>query len=133
MPIPHPRRRVGGGGLLDRRGPVWDWAPPGWYCEVLPSGQRSLVRSQPIVDPELLWWRSHGPLTIQRLASPTEVVQHRVMAEDEHVRRYMVALEARSNNTWQILQGSHGSYTPVMVPSLWVSTARSDTRRALGF
>ena len=99
MPIPHPRRRVSGRGLLDRMGPIRDWAPPGWYWEVLPSGQRSLVRSQPVVDPELLWWQSHGPLTIQRLASPAEVVQHRVLAEDEHVRRYMVALEARSDNT----------------------------------
>ena len=38
MPIPHPRRRrLGGGGLLDQ-GHVRDWAPPGWYWEVLPSG-----------------------------------------------------------------------------------------------
>ena len=34
MPIPHPRRRVGGGRhLLDQMGHVRDWAPPGWYWE----------------------------------------------------------------------------------------------------
>ena len=75
MPIPHPRRRVGGGGLLlEPMGPVREWAPPGWYWEVLPSGRRNLVRSQPIVDPDVSWWWSHGPWTIQRLESPAEVV-----------------------------------------------------------
>jgi hypothetical protein len=133
MPIPHPRRRLGGGGLLDQRGHVRDWAPPGWYWEVLPSGGRSLVRSQPVVDPNLLWWRSRGPVTVRRLEDSAEVVRHRVSEEDEHVRRYMVALEGRFSNTWQVLQGSHWSYDPVMVPSLWVSTARADTRRSLGF
>ena len=94
MPIPHPRRRrLGGGGLLDQ-GHVRDWAPPGWYWEVLPSRGRK---------------------------------------EDEHARRYMIALEGRFDNTWQVLQGSHWSYDPVMVPSLWVSIARDDTRRALRF
>ena len=38
MPIPHPCRWLGGGGLLDQRGHVRDWAPPGWYWEILPSG-----------------------------------------------------------------------------------------------
>ena len=38
MPIPHPRRRLGGGGRLDQRGHVRDWAPSGWYWEVLLSG-----------------------------------------------------------------------------------------------
>ena len=61
------------------------------------------------------------------------MVRHRVNKEDEHVRRYMVALEGRFDNTWQVLQGPHWSYDPVMVPSLWVSTARADTRRALRF
>jgi hypothetical protein len=56
---------------------------------------------------------------------PEEVVRHRVREEDEHVRRYMVALYVRFSNTWQVLQGSHPSYDPVMVPSLWVSTART--------
>ena len=134
MPIPHPRRRVAGGGhLLEPRGPVRDWAPPGWYWEVLPSGRRSLVRSQPVVDLEVVWWRPHGPRTVRRLESPAEVVQYHVSKENEHVHRYMAALEARSDNTWQILQGPHLSYIPVMVPSLWVSTARPDIRRALGF
>ena len=125
MPIPHPRRRLGGGGLLEQRGHVRDWAPPGWYWDVLPFGERSLMRSQPVVDPERLWWRSHGPASVQRLESPAQVVQHRVTEEDAHVHRYMAALaEGRFSNTWQILQGSHRSYDHVMVPSLWVSTAR---------
>ena len=40
MPIPHPRRRrLDGGGLLDQRGHVRDWAPPGWYGRCyLPGG-----------------------------------------------------------------------------------------------
>ena len=93
---------------------------------------RSLVRSHPVVDPNLLWWWSRGPVMVRRLSSPPEVVHHHVSEEDEHVRRYMVALEGRFDNTWQVLQGSHWT-DPVMVPSLWVSTARTDTRRALRF
>ena len=67
MPIPHPRRRLGGGGRLDQRGHVRDGAPPGWFWEVLPSGGRRLVRSQPVIDPILVWWRSRGPVTVPRL------------------------------------------------------------------
>ena len=91
------------------------------------------MRSQPVVDPILVWWRSCGPVTVPRLLDTVEVVRHRVSEEDEHVRRYMVALEGRFDNTWQVLQGSHWSYDPVMVPYHWVSTARVDTRRALRF
>ena len=58
------------------------------------------MRSQPIIDPDLLWWRSRGPLTMRRLASPMEVIRHRVSEEDEHARRYMVVLEGRFGNTW---------------------------------
>ena len=105
MPILHPRRRLGGGGRLDQRGHVRDWAPPGWYWEVLPSGTRSLVRRQPVVDPELIWWWSCVPVMVGRASSTAEVVSHRVSEEDEHVRRYMVALEGRFDNTWQVLQG----------------------------
>ena len=72
-------------------------------------------------------------VTIERLEDPTEVVRHRVSEEDVHVCRYMVALERRFSNTWQVLEGSHWSYDPVMVPSLWVSTDRADARRSLGF
>ena len=135
MPIPHPRRRVGGGRhLLDQMGHVRDWAPPGWYWEALPSGGRRLVRSQPVVDPNLLWWRSRGRVTIERLEDSAEVVRHRVSEEDTHVCHYLFALEHRPfSNTWQVLWGSHWSYDPVMVPSLWVSTACADTRRVLGF
>ena len=107
MPIPHPRRRrLGGGGLLDQ-GHDRDWAPPGWYWEVLPSGGRRLVRRQPVVDPILVWWRSRGPVTVPRLSDTVEVVRHRVSEKDEHARRYMVALEGRFDNTWLVLQGSH--------------------------
>ena len=81
MPIPHPRRRrLGGGGLLDQ-GHVRDWAPPGWYWEVLPSGGRRLVRSQPVVDPILVWWRSRGPVMVPRLPDTAEVVRQRVSEE----------------------------------------------------
>ena len=62
-----------------------------------------------------------------------EMVRHRVSEEDEHVRRYIVALEGMFSNIWEVLQGSHWSYDPVMVPSLWVSTARADTHRSLRF
>ena len=41
---------------------------------------------------------------VPRLSDTTEVVHHRVSEEDEHVRRYMVALEGRFDNTWQILR-----------------------------
>lgn len=91
------------------------------------------MRRQPVVDPILVWWQSREPVTVPRLPDTTEVVRHRVSEEDEHVRRYMVALEGRFNNTWQVLQGSHWSYDPVMVLYLWVSIARDDTRRALRF
>ena len=107
MPIPHPRRRVGGEHLHHQMGHVRDWAPPGWYWEALPTGERRLVRSQPVVDTNLLWWRSRGPVTVQRLEDPAEVVRHRVSEEDAHVRRYLFALEHRFSNTWQVLQGSH--------------------------
>ena len=92
-----------------------------------------MVRSQPVVDPILVWWRSRGPVRVPRLSDTVDVVRHRVSEEDEHVRRYMVALEGRFEHTWQVLRGSHWSYDPVMVPYLWVSTARVDTRRALRF
>ena len=55
-----------------------------------------MVRSQPVVDPNLLWWRSRGPVTVQRLEDPVEVVRHRVSEEDAHVRLYLFALETGS-------------------------------------
>ena len=72
-------------------------------------------------------------MTVRRLDDPAVVVRHRVSEEDEHVRRYMVALEGRFSNTWEVLQGSHWSYDHVMVPSLWVCTARVDTVVRYGF
>ena len=50
MPIPPPRRRLGGGGRLDQRGHVRDWAPPGWYWEALPTGGAA-------------WWGASPSLT----------------------------------------------------------------------
>ena len=91
------------------------------------------MRRQPVVDPILVWWRSRGPVTVVRHPDTAEVVRHRVSEEDKHVRRYVVALEGRFDNTWQVLQGFHWSYDPVMVPYLWVSTACVDTRRVLRF
>ena len=79
----------------------------------------------PVVDPELLWWHSHGPLSVRRELALSEVVRRRVREEDEHVRRYMAAMDVRFSNTWQVLWGDERSYDPVMVPSLWVSTARA--------
>ena len=69
-------------------------------------------------------------MTVQRLEDSAEVVRHRVSGVDAHVRRYLFALVHMFSNTWQVLQGSHWSYDPVMVSSLWVSTARADTPRA---
>ena len=121
---PHPHRRPVRDDILLQRRHVQDRAPPGWHWEVLPSGARIFVRIPgPVVDPELLWWRARGPHSVRRLASPAEVVRHHVREEDEHVRRYMVVLDVRFSNTWQVVQGSHWSYDPVVVPSLWVSTA----------
>ena len=132
MPGQHPRRQLGGVHLLDMRQCVREWAPPGWHWEELPSGALSLVRNQaPVVDPELLWWRSRGPLSVPRLPAPEEDVRRRVREEDEHVRRYMEALDARFSSTWKALQGSHPSYDPVMVPTLWVSTTHASVQRRL--
>ena len=104
MPGQHPRHLLGGNNLLDERGHVRDWALSGWHWEVLPSGARSMVRNEgPVVDPEVLWWRSRGSLSVQREPAPAEVVRRRVREEDEHVRRYMAALDARFSNTWQVL------------------------------
>ena len=65
------------------------------------------AQSQPVVDPNLLWWGSRGLVTVRRLSDTAEMVCRRVSEEDEHVRRYMVALEGRFDNTRQVLQGSH--------------------------
>ena len=107
MPTPHPRRRLDGGRVLDHMGHVRDWAPPGWYWEALPTEGRRLVRSQTVVDPNLLWWRSRGPVMVQRLEDLVDVVRHRVSEEDAHVCHYLFALEHRPfSNTWQVLRGS---------------------------
>ena len=82
--------------------------------------------SGPIVDPDLLWRHSRGPHSVQREPAPPEVVRRRVREEDEHVHRYMAAMDdVRFSTTWQVLWADDRRYDPVMVPSLWVSTARS--------
>ena len=119
MPGPHPPRRPVRDDVLLQRTHVRDWAPPGWHWEVLPGGARRLVRNPTsglVVDPDLLWWRSRGP----------EVVRRRVREEDEHVHRYMTAMDdVRFSTTWRVLWADDRRYDPVMVPSLWVCTARA--------
>jgi hypothetical protein len=79
-----------------------------------------LVRNLgPIVDPDLLWWRSRGPGAVRREAAPKEVVHRRIREEDEHVRRYLYLLDSSLDRGWSILQGSHISYDHVSVPHLW--------------
>src|SRR4051812_13549257 len=98
MPGPHPRRRTVRDDVLLQRTHVWDWAPLGWHWEVLPSGVSHLVRNPapgPVIDPELLWWRSRGPLLVRREPSLPEVVHRHVREEDEHVSRYMAAMDVR--------------------------------------
>src|SRR3954466_12147405 len=60
MPGPHPRRRHVGEHLLDGMGDVRDWAPPGWHWEVISEARRLVRNPGPVVDPDLLWWRSRG-------------------------------------------------------------------------
>ena len=107
---------------------IWEWAPPGWHWEVLPSGVRSLVRNPgPVVDPELVWWPPYGPNPVHLEPAPPEVVRRRIRQEDEHVRRYLVALETRPryHGIWQHLLGPQpGHFLPHMVPCLWEATRR---------
>ena len=79
-----------------------------------------------VVDPDLLWWRSRGPCSVQREPAPEEVVRRRIREEDEHVRRYMWLLDTKYSNRWSILQRDpfHVSYDPVRVPYLWMRSAR---------
>ena len=90
---------------------------------------RRLVRnpaSGVVVDPDLLWWSSRGPVSVRRDPAPPEVVRRRVREEDEHIHRYMVAMDdVRFSTTWRVLWADDRRYDPVMVPSLWVSTARA--------
>ena len=81
--------------------------------------------SGPVVDPDLLWWRSRGSHSVQRESASPEVVRRRVREEDEHVHRFMAAMDVRFSNPWQVLWADDQRYDPVMVPSLWVSIARA--------
>ena len=92
------------------------------------TGLRGLVRnpaSGPVVDHDLLWWRSHGPHSVQREPALPKVVCRHVREEDEHVHRYMAAMDVRFSNTWQVLWADDRRYDPVMVPCLWVTTERA--------
>ena len=114
--------------LLNHRGNVWDWAPPGWHWEVLPSGIRSLVRNPgDVVDPDLLWWKSRGPHSFQRDPAPEEDVRRRIGEEEEHVCRYMWPLERRYSNIWMFLHRDppHTSYMYDVIPPF------SDTRSSI--
>ena len=119
--------------LLNQRGAVRDWAPPGWHWEVLSFGTRSLVRINPgdVVDPDLVWWKSRGPNAVQREPAPDEVVRRRIREEDEHVRRYLTLLEMQYTNTWSVLHRDpyHVSYDHLMVPTLWMRCARGSAPR----
>jgi hypothetical protein len=125
MPHQPPRR---GGSVLEQMlsmGEVRDWAPLGWHWEVLSSGVRTLVWNPgSVVDPDILWWRSRGPRSFQREPAPPEVVAQRIIEEDEHVRRYMYALDTMYRTGWSVMQGSHISYDPVIVSWLWVFSRR---------
>ena len=52
--------------------------------------------SGPVVDPDLRWWCSRGPHSVQREPAPPEVVRRRVREEDEHIHRYMAAMDVGS-------------------------------------
>ena len=137
MPHAHPGRQHGFGGthLLGEGGDVRDWAPPGWHWEVVSSGTRRSVRNLgDVVDPDLVWWKSRGPHSVQREPAPEEVVSRRIREEDEHVRRYMYLLDSQYSKTWSFLQRvpPHVSYDPVRVPYLWMRSARGSAPRGSG-
>jgi hypothetical protein len=105
---------------FDQMGDVRVWASPGWHWEVSPVGARILVRNPgPVVDLDLLWWRSCGTGAVRREAAPEEVVRRHIREEDEHVHRYLYLLDRSPDRGWSIIQGSHISYDPVSVPHLW--------------
>src|SRR4051812_7707633 len=93
---PHPRRRRVREHLLDGMGDLRDWAPPGWHWEVIFEERRLVRNLGPVVDLDLLWWRTRGPQSVQRRPALEWIVRRRVREEDEHVRRYLVALDAGS-------------------------------------
>ena len=96
---------------------------------------RLLVRNPgDVVDQDLVWWKSCGPLSFQREPAPEEVVRRRIREEDEHVRRYMYLLDRQYDSRWSFLQRvpPHVSYDPVRVPSLWMRSARGSAPRGSG-
>src|SRR4051812_47398971 len=92
MPGPHPRYHRAPG-VLDGMQNVRDWALSGWHWELV-SGVGRLARNPGLfVDPNLLCWRSRGPQSVRREPALEEVVRRRIREEDDHVRRYMAALD----------------------------------------
>ena len=65
----------------------------------------------PIIDPEFLWWRSRGSLSVRREPAPPEVVRRCVREEDEHIRCYMAAMDVRFSNTCRVF----GEITGTMI------------------
>ena len=101
------------------------------------SGTRRLVRNPgDVVDPDLVWWKSRGPHSVQREPAPEEVVRRRIREEDEHVNRYVFKLDTPAvyNSGWMVLQRdpSDVSIATVMVPALWVRSAGRSGPRGLG-
>ena len=116
--------------LLNQRGDVREWTPPGWHWEVLPSGTCSLVRNPgDVVDPDLLWWLSRGPGSVRR---------------EPASRRWYVGVSGGRTSTsvdiciwWKgsittagLFLGGYVSIDPVMVPMLWTRCARDAPRGA---
>src|SRR3954465_15734187 len=70
MPGQCPRRRRVGEHPFDGMGDARDWAPPGWHWEVISEARRLVRNPGPVVDPDLLWWRSRGPKSVRRQPAP---------------------------------------------------------------
>ena len=101
------------------------------------SGTRRLVWNPgDVVDPDLVWWKSRGPHSVQREPAPEEVVRRRIREENEHVSRYVFMLDTSAvyDSRWMYLRRdpSHVSIDPVMVPALWVRGAGRLAPRGLG-
>ena len=80
-----------------------------------------------VVDLDIRWRNSCGPNSVQREPTPQDVVRRRIREEDKHVCRYIYRLETQAlyNSRWQVmyrLPNTRSSFSPVMVPVLWVQS-----------
>ena len=68
-----------------------------------------------IVDPDLMWWQSRGPRSVQRELAPEVVVRRRIREKDEHVHRYVYLLDRQYDSRWSFFQRvpPHMSYDTV--------------------